>query len=66
LGVREANRVGESGHGQNRREDGGWRTLVCGREREEKGSGAVECFLRHHTEKMTYHLCSAVAKAEMR
>jgi hypothetical protein len=40
--------------------------LVSGREREVKGSGAVESFLRHHTEKMTYRLYTSVAKAEMR
>jgi hypothetical protein len=31
-----------------------------------KGSGAVECFLRDHTEKMTYRYWPAAAKAEMR
>jgi hypothetical protein len=36
---------------------------MCGREGSE-GRGAVECFLRHHTEKKTQHVWSTVAKAE--
>jgi hypothetical protein len=35
-------------------------------EREVKEPGGVECFLRDHTEKMTYRLYAAVAKPEMR
>jgi hypothetical protein len=40
--------------------------LVCGREMEVKGSRAVECFLRHYTEKKICRLWSAVAKVEMK
>jgi hypothetical protein len=49
-----------------KRSKGGWRTLVCGGEVGVKGWRAVEWFLRHHTEKKTCCLYSAVGKAEMR
>jgi hypothetical protein len=41
-------------------------TLVGEPEREARGSGAVDWFLRKYTEKMTYRDWSAVANEEIR
>jgi hypothetical protein len=46
-------------------QNGGWRTFVCRRESEVKGSGAVECFLKDHTEEKKHPDLSAVAKADI-
>jgi hypothetical protein len=46
--------------------EGGMEDLGMWAREELKESGAVECFSRHHTEKKTYFLYSAVANAGMR